>query len=370
MFVRIIAPAATDGTSSSGEGGHPAGPGSGTSPLWMRVLALEIFRGLCGDFELMMKFYQRYDAAASDQSKGKGKGKSNEGGVTEGSTIFCDLMTAFNRLATERPAVLGTGNAVLYGSSMGPSTLSHHHSSTASLSTSNLSSPEKGGGSGSAMIDSAMEMGLGLAHAAGSVVGSGVAGAVAGAASVGLHATSPNSIGLNASTASMKLQCIDQLDKADPPAIPETYIFLLALQCLAALADGFSTFTLTTYSSILSERAKSTGKPISKAPAAIEWEESQDEEDSLPYPSSLRLLFPTISSPILCRLSNLSRASAEFSTSRLREKLSSPLSANSPSLLPSSLISPRKTLSTNRNSHLLLQRQRLRLPYYLPELNL
>ncbi|GAA5982187.1 hypothetical protein JCM5350_003486 [Sporobolomyces pararoseus] len=279
MFVRIIAPAATDGTSSSGEGGHPAGPGSGTSPLWMRVLALEIFRGLCGDFELMMKFYQRYDAAASDQSKGKGKGKSNEGGVTEGSTIFSDLMTAFNRLATERPAVLGTGNAVLYGSSMGPSTLSHHHSSTASLSTSNLSSPEKGGGSGSAMIDSAMEMGLGLAHAAGSVVGSGVAGAVAGAASVGLHATSPNSIGLNASTASMKLQCIDQLDKADPPAIPETYIFLLALQCLAALADGFSTFTLTTYSSILSERAKSTGKPIGKAPAAIEWEESQDEED-------------------------------------------------------------------------------------------
>ncbi|GAA5958007.1 hypothetical protein JCM3765_006230 [Sporobolomyces pararoseus] len=279
MFVRIIAPASSDGSSSSGEGGHPAGPGSGTSPLWMRVLALEIFRGLCGDFELMMKFYQRYDAAANDQSGGKGKGKSNEGGIAEGSTIFSDLMTAFNRLATERPVILGTGNAVLYGSSMGPSTLSHHHSSTASLSTSNLSSPEKGGGSGSAMIDSAMEMGLGLAHAAGSVVGSGVAGAVAGAASVGLHATSSTSIGLNATTASMKLQCIDQLDKADPPAIPETYIFLLALQCLAALADGFSTFTLNTYSSILSERAKASGRPISKAPAAVDWEESQEEED-------------------------------------------------------------------------------------------
>jgi len=242
----------------------------------MRVLALEIFRGLCGDFELMMKFYQRYDAAAAGgRGKGKGKGKSTEG--AEGSTVFSDLMTAFNRLATEKPAVLGTGNAVLYGSSLAPPTLAHHHSSTASVSTSNLASSGGGGGSGSAMIDSAMEMGLGLAHAAGSVVGSGAAAAMVGAASVGLHASSSTSIGLNASTASMKLQCIDQLDKADPPAIPETYIFLLALQCLAALADGFSNFTLNTYSAILGERAKSTGKAVSKAPAAIEWDDETEE---------------------------------------------------------------------------------------------
>ncbi|GAA5902486.1 Mon2p [Sporobolomyces salmoneus] len=283
MFVRIIAPASsTTDSTSTGEGGHPAGPGHGNCPLWMRVLALEIFRGLCGDFELMMKFYQRYDAATLDNStaKGKGKRRASEGGggetgTTAGSTVFSDLMTAFNRLATEKPSLLGTGNAVLYGSSMGPSTLGHHqHSSTASVSTSNLASTQGGGGSGSAMIDSAMEMGIGLAQAAGNVVGSG-------AASVGLHATgsSTSLIGLNASTASMKLQCIDQLDKADPPSIPETYIFLLALQCLSALADGFSTFTLNTYSTLLSDRAKSKNESVSKAPSAIDWSQISEEEE-------------------------------------------------------------------------------------------
>ena len=34
---------------------------------------------------------------------------------------------------------------------------------------------------------------------------------------------------------------IDQLDKADAPSIPETYPFLLALQCLSSIATGFHT---------------------------------------------------------------------------------------------------------------------------------
>ena len=270
MFVRIIAPSNSHSDSTMMEGGHPAGVGNGTSPLWMRVLALEIFRGLCGDFGLMRKFYKRYDRVAMGSN---GNGKGGEGG--EGSTVFSDLMTAFNRLATEKPGVLGTGNQVLYGSSLSPS-IANHHGSSGSVSTTNLGSP--GGGTGSAMIDSAMEMGLGLAHAAGSVVGSGAA-AVAGAAGATTGIT-----GLNAQSASMKLQCIDQLDKADPPVIPETYIFLLALQCLAALADGFSTFTLNTYSEVLQERAKENNSILSKAPAALDWnrldQEVQEKEDS------------------------------------------------------------------------------------------
>lgn len=272
------------------EGGHPAGVGNGSSPLWMRVLALEIFRGLCGDFGLMMKFYRRYDRIALN-ANGKGEGA----GQGEGSTVFSDLMTSFNRLATEKPASLGTGNQVLYGSSLNPpppptsSSIGGHGSSTGSVSNTNLlGSPGGGGGSGSAMIDSAMEMGLGLAHAAGSVVGSGAA-AVVGAAGV-----TGNVAGLNAQTASMKLQCIDQLDKADPPAIPETYIFLLALQCLAALADGFSAFTLNTYSEVLEERAKDQNQSISKAPAALDWnhldrQRKEEEEEDVKI-TSLRIV--------------------------------------------------------------------------------
>jgi len=48
---------------------------------------------------------------------------------------------------------------------------------------------------------------------------------------------------------------IDQLDKADAPPIPETYIFLLSLQCLNAIADGFASFTLPIYTNIMDARA-------------------------------------------------------------------------------------------------------------------
>lgn len=37
---------------------------------------------------------------------------------------------------------------------------------------------------------------------------------------------------------------IDQLDKADPPPIPETYIFYLAAVCLNSIADGLAGFAL------------------------------------------------------------------------------------------------------------------------------
>ncbi|GAA6010582.1 hypothetical protein JCM10207_007749 [Rhodosporidiobolus poonsookiae] len=253
MFVRVIGP----GDKGEGEGGHPAGPTGGqNSPLWMRVLALEIFRGLCGDFTLMMRFYARYDAVSKDGT--------NSPSAKGGSTVFSDLMTAFNRLATEKPTALGVGAAVTYGSSLGPTFASGaapHGSGAASASSTAL-----GTVTGSHLVDSAMEMGLGLAQVAGSVVGS-AAGAVAGAAAA---AGSSGAAGpsLNSQSASMKLQCIDQLDKAEPPPIPDNYIFLLALQCLSALADGFASYTLAAYAQITSQQG---GAPADKAPRPLDW---------------------------------------------------------------------------------------------------
>lgn len=228
---------------AEGEGGHPSGPGAGSSPLWMRVLALEIFRGLCGDFPLMIKFYQRYDAT-----------KSKPGGG--GSSVFSDMMTAFNRLATEKPSSLGSGAAVVYGSSMAP-ILGHHANNNASSTSVS---------SGSGMLDSAMETGAWLAGAAGSVVGSGV-GAVAGSATPGLSIT----------TSSLKLQCIDQLDKADAPPIPDTYIFLLALQCLSSLSDGFASYTLSLFSAVNATRPSASS---ARAPVALDFDELDAATDS------------------------------------------------------------------------------------------
>ncbi|KAI9013095.1 hypothetical protein BC832DRAFT_279766 [Gaertneriomyces semiglobifer] len=49
---------------------------------------------------------------------------------------------------------------------------------------------------------------------------------------------------LTASTAAVKLQCIDQLDKTEPPAIPETYIIYLALQCISGTVESEAHFAM------------------------------------------------------------------------------------------------------------------------------
>ncbi|KAJ3218494.1 hypothetical protein HDU67_005296 [Dinochytrium kinnereticum] len=49
---------------------------------------------------------------------------------------------------------------------------------------------------------------------------------------------------VGAQLSSIKVQCLEQLDKTDPPSIPETYHLFLAIQCILALADSQSTFIL------------------------------------------------------------------------------------------------------------------------------
>jgi hypothetical protein len=70
--------------------------GEAPRPHWMRVLAMEIVRGLCGDPDLMRGIWERYDARA------------NSGGAAT-SGVFSALVTALRRLATEKPALLGVG---------------------------------------------------------------------------------------------------------------------------------------------------------------------------------------------------------------------------------------------------------------------
>lgn len=62
-----------------------------TRPSWMRVLAMEVLRGLCSDAELMRHIWDHYD------------------GQDPGSNVFSSLTSALNRLVSEKPALLGTG---------------------------------------------------------------------------------------------------------------------------------------------------------------------------------------------------------------------------------------------------------------------
>ncbi|PIL34637.1 hypothetical protein GSI_03416 [Ganoderma sinense ZZ0214-1] len=211
LLIRIVGAETSDADPTDAAQGHTI------RPLWMRVLAMEIMRGLCSDAELIRNVWDRYDA--------------EEGG----SKVFTSLITALKRLVTERPALLGVGQQ-MFG--VGVST---HPGSTA---------------------DGAYGLDVG-----------GVAGMVASAASAtvtGVASMMTTEAGLSVQGSAMKLQCIDQLDKADSPPIPESYIYLLGVQCLVSLCEGFASFTAPLYNSIMVQKPRTAGEPLIRAPPALD----------------------------------------------------------------------------------------------------
>lgn len=204
-------------------------------------------RRLCSDAELIRNIWDRYDAQQT------------------GANVFTSLITALKRLVTEKPAVLGVCPEM-----SGLALPSH--------------STEGGGSSGSAY---GLDVG-------------GVAGMVATAASAtvsGVVGMMGSGFGLNVQTSGMKLQwcvirtctlpliapdrmpySIDQLDKADSPPIPETYIYLLSVQCIVSLCDGFASFTGPMYTSIMVQRPRTGGDSPVRAPAALDLSTLPPEE--------------------------------------------------------------------------------------------
>ncbi|CAK5277941.1 unnamed protein product [Mycena citricolor] len=206
LLIRIV------GDDSSVEQGEV-----GPRPQWMRVLAMEILRGLCSDAELMRNVWARYDAQINGST----------------SKVFTTLVAALKRLLTEKPALLGVSTQI-FGVGV---------------------QPDVGANSG---------YGLDVA---------GMAGMVATAAS----ATVSNVVGMMGSSgglslqgSAMKLQCIDQLDKADAPPIPESYVYLLAVQCIVSLCEGLASFAGPLYSSIVIQRPRAAGEAVVRAPPALD----------------------------------------------------------------------------------------------------
>ncbi|KAG0231976.1 hypothetical protein BGW41_001994 [Actinomortierella wolfii] len=131
--------------------------------LWQRILAMEIFRGICGDSALLRRIYKTYD---------------QQGTSTD---VFSDMIIAIGRLSTEKPQLIGAGMAH-EGDGSRPSHLGDKDST-------------EGGVGGLSMV-----------------------------------------------TSTMRIQCVDQLDKADPPQIPDTYLYYLSLVCINSIADGLASF--------------------------------------------------------------------------------------------------------------------------------
>ncbi|KIJ91398.1 hypothetical protein K443DRAFT_115078 [Laccaria amethystina LaAM-08-1] len=182
----------------------------GARPPWMRVLSMEIMRGLCSDAGLMRNVWERYDSGNT------------------GSKVFTDLITALKRLVTEKPSLLGSG------SQMG-----------------GIGVQQDSGTSGAGY-------GLDMAGRVASATVSGVVGMIGSGGG-----------GLSLQGSSMKLQCIDQLDKADAPPIPESYIYLLGVQCIVSLCEGLASYAGPLYGSIVVQRPRA-GEAMVRAPPALD----------------------------------------------------------------------------------------------------
>ncbi|KAG8906680.1 hypothetical protein FRB99_006381 [Tulasnella sp. 403] len=212
----------------SGETEGGANDPVGTRPAWMRVLSMEILRG---DPELLRVVWDQYDSRADADSK-----------------VFASLVSALKRLATEKPPLLGVGTQMAgIGVQVHPSEPTH--------------------GSGASY-------GLEVAGRVASVATATVTNVVGGI--MGSEA------GLSVTGSSMKLQCIDQLDKADSPAIPESYLYLLALQCLVSICEGLASFVFPLYTAIAIQRPKTAGDQIVTAPRALDLAALPDAEPSTP----------------------------------------------------------------------------------------
>ncbi|GAB0132742.1 hypothetical protein EsDP_00001169 [Epichloe bromicola] len=153
------------------------------SALWKRALCMELLRGVFGDFALIRKIYYLYDAQKS------------------GRNVIKTLAATFVRLSTEKPAVIGLG-----------------HQSTIP------------------MVEESNTSGTPTDHA---MLEAGMSGIISGA--MGSEASH---VGISTQWSSIRVPCIDQLDKTDPPSIPESYVYSLILSCLSSLSDGLAKFIL------------------------------------------------------------------------------------------------------------------------------
>ena len=154
------------------------------APLWKRTMCMEVFRGIYAEQGLVRKIYSYFDAQDGNKN------------------IVRDHVAALVRLTTEKPAIIGLGQQ-----------------SSMPRIPSNLNNPSD--------EQAAMEAG-------------GVVGMIGGA--VSMHDI--NVPGISLQWSSMRVPCMDHLDKADPPNIPESYIYSIVLTCIHSFSEGLAKFIM------------------------------------------------------------------------------------------------------------------------------
>ncbi|KAI0395228.1 hypothetical protein F5Y17DRAFT_207737 [Xylariaceae sp. FL0594] len=151
--------------------------------IWKRALCMEVFRGVFSEPGLIRRIFALYDAR---------DGQKN---------VLKNLTATFVRVSTERPAIIG---------------LSHQSTIPVADPYANM-----GASADQAMLES-----------------SGVTGIIGGSVNDGQNT------GICSQWSTIRVACIDQLDKTEPPSIPESYVYALTLSCITSLSEGLAKFIL------------------------------------------------------------------------------------------------------------------------------
>lgn len=147
---------------------------------WKRVLCMEVFQGVCSEFSLIQNIYSAYDFQDGRRA------------------IVKSCVLALDKLSAEQPNIIGLGK----------------------VSTPLLIPDESSRGSNSSSI-------AGLAD---------FSNGSNGRKSLDLGQMK----GISVKTSSVRSSCIDLLDKSEPPNLPQSYLYYLALQCINSLSEGLA----------------------------------------------------------------------------------------------------------------------------------
>ncbi|EEY23953.1 conserved hypothetical protein [Verticillium alfalfae VaMs.102] len=152
--------------------------------LWKRALCMEVFRGIFSEHALLRRIFMLYDAREGEKN------------------ILQTLTATFVRISTEKPAVIGLGHQ----------------------STLPVANPYAHSGATADQV--VLETG-------------GVTGIMSGSGG-----SEGSNTGISSQWSNMRVPCIDQLDKTEPPSIPESYIYSLTLSCISSFSEGLAKFIL------------------------------------------------------------------------------------------------------------------------------
>ena len=199
--------------------------------LWKRSLCMEVFKGIFAEHALLRRIFMLYDAKDGERN------------------ILKQLTATFVRVSTEKPSVIGLG-----------------HQSTIPVANpyANVASS----------TDQAM------------LEASGVTGIISGSVGSDGHNT-----GISTQWSTMRVPCIDQWDKTDPPSIPDSYVYSLTLACITSLSEGLAKFILplTVPSDGRRKRsAKHEGGRDSPAPTGDDRSDSLADKGSLERTGSFK----------------------------------------------------------------------------------